>query len=248
MQYQEIEALKESHICANCIGEEYLSSRVSNEGKKANCNYCGEKEKSITLEDLSREIVKAFEDHYSRTQRDPDGLQWAMMKDPESNYDWEREGEPSEYAIMNAADLPPQAAKDIQSILSSEHFDYDEPESEFSDETHYEEVMPGDHEWEQGWRDFQTSIKSEARFFSNVALGQLDRLFVNINTIKTSMGKPLIVDAGPETGMASLFRARVFQSEASLKSAMMRPDLELSAPPSQFATAGRMNAKGISVF
>jgi hypothetical protein len=43
-------------------------------------------------------------------------------------------------------------------------------------------------------------------------------------------------------------RARVFQSDHKLKEALGRPDLHLGSPPPLHAAAGRMNARGISVF
>nr|WP_281032310.1 RES family NAD+ phosphorylase [Parvibaculum lavamentivorans] len=55
-------------------------------------------------------------------------------------------------------------------------------------------------------------------------------------------------DVRPDTERTHLYRARVFQSDGKLEGAMIRPDRELGAPPSHFASAGRMNAKGISVF
>nr|WP_283247466.1 RES family NAD+ phosphorylase [Pseudomonas aeruginosa] len=45
-----------------------------------------------------------------------------------------------------------------------------------------------------------------------------------------------------------MFRARVFQSRPALEAAISRPDLEVGPPPSRYAAAGRMNARGISVF
>lgn len=48
--------------------------------------------------------------------------------------------------------------------------------------------------------------------------------------------------------MKKLFRARVFQSDAELQEALCRPDLKLGSPPTRFASDGRMNARGISVF
>lgn len=61
-------------------------------------------------------------------------------------------------------------------------------------------------------------------------------------------GKPLLVEAGPKTAYQSFYRARVFQSELNLKQALKHPDRTLGPPPSEVATAGRMNAHGISVF
>lgn len=37
-------------------------------------------------------------------------------------------------------------------------------ETPFAEEAHYEEIMPGDDEWQDGWRLFERTIKSEARF------------------------------------------------------------------------------------
>ena len=64
----------------------------------------------------------------------------------------------------------------------------------------------------------------------------------------TEQDQSLIVDTGPDTAISHLYRARVFQSEEKIKMALRRPDLELGAPPTHFASSGRMNASGISVF
>jgi RES domain len=151
---------------------------------------------------------------------------------------------------MNAADIPEEAAQDIQIILEDEHGSYDDmgEESEFSEDAHYEKIMPGDEEWQASWRKFEKTIKSEARFFSRTAARQLGALFDDIDKMRTREGRPLIVTVGPGTEFPHLFRARVFQSGAKLRNALERPDRELAAPPSAFAAAGRMNAKGISAF
>lgn len=51
-------------------------------------------------------VETAFAQHYVRTSDHPDGYQWMLLSDPESNYNWGREGELAVYAIMNAADIP----------------------------------------------------------------------------------------------------------------------------------------------
>lgn len=244
--------LKEKRICAACIGEAFLRDLVAKDGEEGECSYCEKTGQTIDLDDMAGRIETAFEQHYSRTASEPDGFQYAMLKDKEIDYEWEREGEPAVYAIMNAADIPEQAAEDIQAILADEYYDFDEAamgeEGEFSSGTYYEEIMPGDEEWQEGWRLFERTIKSESRFFSRTAAAQLGELFDIIDTMTTRKGKPLVIDAGPGTDYTHLYRARVFQSDDKLEPAMKRPDEELAAPPSRFANAGRMNAKGISVF
>ncbi len=56
------------------------------------------------------------------------------------------------------------------------------------------------------------------------------------------------MNAGPNSRLINLYRARVFQSEDKLKEALCRPDMHLGSPPTRFASPGRMNAHGISVF
>lgn len=252
MEHWRVEELKERAICAGCVGEEYLSGEISCDGAERICHYCGESGKSYTIEAIAGRIEQAFEDHYLRTPTDPDGFEWAMQKDPEIDYSWEREGEQTVYAIMNAADIPEEAAGDIQAILADEHGDFEMDkmgeETPFAEEAHYEEKMPGDEDWQEGWRHFERTIRSEARFFSRTAAAQLSALFDDIDQLRSRGREALVVNAGPDTSLSQLYRARAFQSDERLKGALMRPDRELGAPPWTIAAAGRMNAKGISTF
>jgi len=90
---------------------------------------------------MSERVEIAFKQHYVRTSDQPSSFEYAMMADKESNYDWERDGEPVVYAIMNAAEIPEAAASDIQNILADKYFDFDEAasgeESEFSYDSYY---------------------------------------------------------------------------------------------------------------
>ncbi len=244
--------MKQKAICTDCVGESFLQKQIKAQGTRRLCHYCGEKGRSYTLEKISDLVETAFESHYTLTPTDMDGFEWAMHKDPEVNYHWERRGEPTADAIMNAVGIEEAAARDVQEILADRHSDFDMEcmgeETAFEDSAYYEEIMPSDGQWRESWRHFERSLKSEARFFSRTAADQLAALFDDIGNMQTRSGKPLIVDAGPGTGLDHLFRARVFQSTEKLQKALERPDQELSAPPSHLAAAGKMNAKGISTF
>jgi len=239
-------------ICAQCIGEPFLRALVEKDGEVGQCDYCEDIGPAISLEIIANHVESAFKRHYARTPSEPDDWQYALLKDKESDYEWEREGESTVYAIMNAANISEDAASDIQEILAHKYYDFEEAtmgvEGAFSAEAYYEEIMPEDSSWREGWRLFERTIKSEARFFSRKAAKQLSSLFDTIEEMRTQHGQSLIIDAGPGTNHAQLYRARVFQSDDKLKQAMIRPDTELSAPPSHLAGAGRMNARGISVF
>ncbi|MGJ8530111.1 RES domain-containing protein [Maritalea sp.] len=248
----ECDDLEEKVICTACVGEVFLSERVEKEGEEDECSYCGEELACFTLEEIADRVEAAFETHYSRTSEEPNSYQYAMLRDKEIDYDWDREGQQSVYAIMDAASISEGAADDVQAILEYRHFDFENGtmgiEDEFSSDAYYEEIMPGDQEWHEQWTEFVKLIKTEARFFSRTAAKYLSDLFDRVDEMRTRAGSALVVDVGPDTGITHLFRGRVFQSEALLQKAMMRPDLELAAPPAWAAGTGRMNARGISAF
>src|SRR5947199_97607 len=122
---------------------------------------------------------------------------------------------------------------------------YDKP---FDSEAYYDERDIDDEESQSGWLHFEESLTTEARYFNPAAEAVLTSTFEGIAKHKTHEGRPIIVDAGPGTGLTSLYRARVFQSVVELEEALKRPDLEVGPPPSTSASHGRMNAHGVSVF
>lgn len=252
MSTDDIEELKAKQICCQCVGEAYLSREIEHEGAEAECSYCGETERCISVEELSDRVETAFEDHYTRTSDQPDSWQQSMLSDRESDYMWFRDGEPVLDAIEAAAEMPAEAAADVQAVLDDRHADIEAAkmgdETEFSSETHYEEKGASDRAWQEEWRTFEESLKTEARFFSRTAAAHLATVFGKIDKLKTKGGRPLIVQAGPKRALNHLYRARVFQADDKLEEALCRPDLHLGSPPARLAAAGRMNARGISVF
>lgn len=197
-------------------------------------------------------IETAFEDHFTRTSDQPDSWQERLLADRESNYYWVRDGVPVLDAIESAAEIPQEAAMDVLALLDEKNSDFDSAamgeETEFSSSSFYEEKGSSDQAWQEEWRNLEQSLKTEARFFSRTAAAHLALTFGAIDKLKTTDGRPLVVEAGPLLALDHLYRARVFQSDAKLKEALCRPDLHLGSPPARLATAGRMNARGISVF
>lgn len=248
----EIEKIKKRRICFQCVGDDYLSDEILDRGKTRKCFYCGTKQKTYDIGNMSERVEKAFEQHYVRTSDQPGFYESMMLADDESNYHWEREGEPVVEAIMIAAGIPENAASDIQEILSDEYYDFEEAklgeESEFSSDSYYAKSSTNDDKWQEEWREFEQSLKTEARFFSRAASNLLSSVFDGIDKMQTRQGQSLVVDAGPSTSYTSFYRARYFQSDELLEAALARPDKHVGPPPSLSAKAGRMNAHGISVF
>jgi RES domain-containing protein len=248
----DIDETKEQLICYQCVGEEYLSNSIEKAGRPAKCSYCGKFAETYTLEAIAECVETAFEHHYYRTSEEPEYWQQRLLADRESSYTWFREGDPVIDAIEAAALIPRKAAIDIQAILDDKYSDFDAAqmgeETPFSSDTYYAERGGSDSKWRDEWRNFEQSLKTEARFFSRTAAGHLAKVFKKIDKLKTTDGRPLVVEAGPDCPIDHLYRGRVFQSDDLLLKALSRPDIELGSPPANFASAGRMNARGISVF
>jgi hypothetical protein len=249
---EDVDALKTKPMCFACVGEEYLHDEIRAKGKRAKCSYCGKTRRSYSVGELAQRVEMAFEQHYIRTSDQPNDYQSMLQRDRESSYEWYRDGEPVTDAIMNAAEIPQEAAEDIQKVLEDKHADLESAqmgeETEFADDSQYEEKGTSDEAWQEEWRGFENSLKTEARFFSRTAANHLASIFDGIDQLRTRDGRPLLVDTGPGTEFNTLYRARVFQSDEKLEAALCRPDTQLGSPPALLAAAGRMNALGISVF
>jgi hypothetical protein len=218
-------------ICSECISDEFLSRHVYLLGADRECTYCQTEGKTYTPEEMADEIETVFRSHFQRTASEPDGFQYVMSKDPETDYEWEREGEPAAEIISWIAGISSKAAGEIQEVLAERYADYGNDsyadETEFDGDAQYEAIEPDDSEWHESWHDFEKLIKFESRFFSAKATAQLKDLFGDVGSMKTKKGEPLVVQAGPGTEFDHLYRARVFQSSAKLHEALKRPDLQL---------------------
>lgn len=102
---EDLDALKARNLCCHCVGEPYLHADIRSKGRRLKCDYCGRKAKAIKLEEMSERIEQAFESHYVRTSNHPDSWQQTLLSDRESDYDWERDGDPVVEAIASAAEI-----------------------------------------------------------------------------------------------------------------------------------------------
>lgn len=239
-------------VCADCVGEAYLKAQIVAAGDEGHCDFCASDGSVITVADLAGRVQDAFEAHYARTSDQPDAFQSAMLGDRESSYEWERDGEPILDAIQSAALVEENLAQEILDILAEEHADWDSQavgdECEFDPESYNDRKGPNDIEFQLEWRSLERSLKQETRFFNKIAETLLDRIFIGIEGFRTRDDRGVIRHAGPMTGLEQFSRARVFHSDDKLGAALERPDRDLGPPPSTHATAGRMNARGVSLF
>ena len=200
------------------------------------CDFCDETAQVYTLGNLAKMVDEVFSSYY-------------VMSFPKPP-DYRQDGQSSTQAIMHAAGIPENAAKQIREILENWYYVsiYDGEAIPYSKDTYYIEAPIDTDELEKQWLEFERMLKSEARFFNTRGYELLESIFSAINTLPVKGERSTIVKAGPGLEISQLYRARVFQSEEKLKDALASPVVELGPPPSQLAVAGRMNAQGIAVF
>ncbi|WP_343556310.1 RES family NAD+ phosphorylase [Sphingobacterium sp.] len=201
---------------------------------------------------MANKIALAFSQFYERTPLEPSAMENYLISDRESNYEWQRHGESVIFVIMDAAVVEEEIANDVQELLE-EHFSDRESaeiglETEFTEQSHYERKILDDRSWQKEWEEFETKLKNETRHFNQFGVKLLNRIFEGIETRQTEEGIKLVTTVGPESNIKTLYRARVFQSNAKLQDALRHPDLQLGPPPNLYALPGRMNARGISMF
>lgn len=246
---QELET-EDKHLCAACIGESYLQGEVRRDGVAGTCDYCGQEGPCTTIGDLADTFSRVIEDHYSLTPSELSPFDYAMAK--EGLRDWERGGDLLAAVIGDAAIIEEEPAEDIRAVLDDR---YGDPyayqigeESPYCSDAQYEMRKFEPFELRAGWESFERSIKQETRFFNQSAEAMFEVLFHGLGDLKTRSKKRVVIAAGPGEKINALHRARVFQSDVALEKAIARPDKEVGPPPSQAASAGRMNARGIAAF
>ena len=240
-------------ICHQCVGDSYLSALIVKDGIVGVCSYCADHEEAcILVEDLADHVEGAFDRHYQRTSDQPDMYESMMLRDRESDYDWDRHGEPVIEAIEQAAGVEEGVAQDVLAILSDRHGDWEAAqmgeECEFDPDSYYEWKRPSSSEIAAEWYGLERSLKLQSRYFNPQAESLMKRLFDDLEKLATHDGRSVVVEAGPDKKIKLFNRARAFHHSHELDEAMIRPDLHLGPPPPNRAKAGRMNAHGIAVF
>ena len=237
-------------ICHHCVREPYLSREIAENGAECRCSYCKRQTSTYALAKLADRVETAFEQHYRCSPPDPTPEERAHV-DP-SEFEWSPHGQPVVLAIEGAAEIPPDAAADVQRILESRHYDKHTDrageQTEFCSDAFYDERDADDSHWREQWFELEHTIKTQGRFFGHHAKELLAEAFDGIDKIFAGGRQPLVIDIGPEAPLKTVYRARVFQSHDALRAALCRPDRELGPPPSPIVPAGRMNARGIAVF
>ena len=227
-----------SRICSRCIGEQYLRDEVSQRGEAGQCSYCNKSSACYPMKEMAIRVQSALEQFYRNADSCMDRLIRFLGR-------LEGPGENDQRlcpTIRALAQVPPAAAEDIGALLA-------EKDGQFAMDSFWvKKDLANPDAWGQKWSNFENFLKTESRFFGRYGRNSLEEVFGEIDTLSTLDGRSLVLGAGPGHDVASLYRARVFQSDERLERALCNPAVELGPPPSREARGGRLNADGISVF
>jgi hypothetical protein len=237
-------------ICHNCVGDLYLSNQIEETGDVAECSYCGTTDVlTCSLERVADVIEPVFEHSWRLTANQPDGYEYALMRDPESTYGWDRSGMSPADVVEEVGQVSRDVAEDIVSLLDSRTIaDPRDPDFEapFGSEARYDPVADDDSDGV--WAEMRRELHHRARFFNQSLTEFLNEIFAGIHSVKGPEGAAVrTLRAGGENA-AVLFRARLALSEAAVEDVLVGIPASLGPPSGRKVRAGRMNAAGIAVF
>lgn len=189
--------------------------------------------------DLAQRCDKVIEDFYSISS----------LTDAVTIYDYTPEGEDLVNLLENLLVTSGQAAQDLTELLNEIWFDRSSCEHRYGeDDPWFVRTDASPQPLSEAWDRMELSLRSEARFVNPLATQTIEDIFGSILTDRTDDGRSVILEVGPTTSLHTLYRARVFQTIGALEAALAHPERHLGPPPPRVGQAGRMNAKGVSVF
>lgn len=213
----------EGVVCPSHVHDQFLKDRIQEIGTET-CSYCG-RQGAAPLEAVMAYVKAAVDEHYSPAI---DHLSWdALLQAPDA-----------EDVLLDVAadDFDEDVFDDLVAALS-ENDDRWTPLSE--------DGRLGDSWLRAGWARFRRWIVTRSRFLleppsdedheygqpPQEMLGEIGEVILNEGLVRT-------LEAG-----TPVYRARIFGDGKAAVEAR-----EMSAPPPDRATAGRMNPRGISMF
>ena len=234
-------------VCFSCVGEDYLKDIIRNDGVIDVCTYCGGNRNCIEIDELASMIDSAIDRSYYMTSNEPEGLDYLLAKEGH----WEQPGQEVIDLVQEIAEVDLPIAEDLCAELSDRHGHaagmegLDDP---YGSDAMYEEKKADDWTHRAFWDQFKLEVQTKSRFYSKAADVALEALFGHLAELKTHGGGEIIRNVGPDSADRFIYRARIASSLEKLERLLELPAQELGPPPAGLASAGRMNAKGISVF
>lgn len=215
-------------VCSECVTERYLQDYLDFDDTDE-CSYC-QRESGVvpleTLTELCREsVLSSFE----------------VVEQPRSVYLYNHQpiGEHWTDVLRRVLGCSDELINDIGEVLWDSWSD---------DDPYFKEGASASIDMTYEWREMERSLRDEARFVNPAVTRVLEQVFGKVDQLHLHDSGSAIFVIGPGQPLHTFKRARVFSSDTRVEEALLHPELSLGPPPSGVGAAGRMNAKGVSVF
>lgn len=219
-----------SYVCRDCVAESYLQDALDF-SEEEECSFCGYEVNVLDLEELVDDCDTAL------------FASFRYVSQPASVLIYDRDpfGEHLHEVLYRMLGC----SEDLMMAIAEELVDR-WSDGEDSD-PHFNEGSSPTSEMSSAWEEMERSLQDEARFVNPTAARVLEQVFGGIEQLHDG-GASAIVTIGPGRSIDCFKRARVFPSHGAVAEALSHPELHLGPPPPGKGSAGRMNAKGVSVF
>jgi hypothetical protein len=231
--------LLDKRICGACVSDGYLKSKIAESlTVDQACDYCESVCPTIDIWSLAEHCDSVIESFY----------EVSSLTDAVIIYERDPEGEELSEILDRLICPPQQAIDDLVELLTEIWFDRSSLEHRYGEDPWFVEKSNLSEPLSVAWNKMEQSLRHEARYINPTAFSMLESIFGTVLDDRTREKYPVIVELGPDCHIDTLYRARVFQSLAAMEIALSHPERNIGPPPSGVGAAGRMNAKGVSVF
>jgi len=228
------EMSRNKYICHGCVGDLYISNEIKKNGStEERCSYCHSRKKTVPLSELVEPMHRVFRLFY-RARHDADLYPGYSL------------GSPAEDIIAEDLEVEGDIPEDIHAALQEEYNNYYGGGGDAYNEDYvYKRTDFTSGSLETKWDEVKSSLQSKARFFNNHVKSFFEKIFNELENLRTVEGKNAVTCIDSTT---AIFRARKFDSYEKIEEALQHPERHFGPPPTPQATSGRMNAQGIPVF
>lgn len=226
-------------ICGECVSDDFLKKVIAQSPTTTlACDYCGDVAETIDMDGLADYCDKAIDEFYQVSSN----CEAVMI------YDRTPEGDELPDVLENMLRAPDDAIADLVELLTEWWFDRSSMEHRYGEDPWFVAKTSFAEPMSKAWTQMESSLRNQARYINPEATKMLESVFGPILDDRTHQGKDVIVECGPGCKIDKFFRARVFQTFPALEKALSHPERHIGPPPPGIGAAGRMNAKGVSVF
>ncbi len=229
----------DKRICAACVLDGYLKMEIEKSpAVDQKCDYCETVGPTIDMASLADRCNTVIDGFYEAS-----GLPDAVII-----YDRTPEGEELAEVLDQIVSPQQGVSADLVELLTEMWFAYSSHEHRYGEDPWFVEKTKFAEPLSDTWNKMERSLRHEARFINPAAARMLESVFGTIHDDRTQEGKVVVVELGPDCGIDTLYRARVFQTLEAMEIALSHPERHIGPPPSGIGAAGRMNAKGVPAF